>query len=46
MCIRDSSAAAKISDGQEMMSDLVASANYRAHLCGVIAKKALNQAMS
>jgi len=40
------SAAAKISDGQEMMSDLVASANYRAHLCGVIAKKALNQAMS
>ena len=40
------SAAANISDGQEMMSDLVASANYRAHLCGVIAKKALNQAMS
>ena len=40
------SAATKVSDGQEMMSDLVASANYRAHLCGVIAKKALNQAMS
>ena len=40
------SAAAKVSDGQEMLSDLVASANYRAHLCGVIAKKALNQANS
>jgi len=39
-------AAAKVADGQEMLSDLVASANYRSHLCGVIAKKALNKAIS
>ena len=36
----------KVPDGQEMLSDLVASANYRAHLCGVLAKKAINKAIS
>ena len=36
----------KVPDGQEMLSDLVASANYRAHLCGVLVKKAINKAIS
>ena len=40
------SAAAKIADGQEMLSDLSASANYRAHLCGVMLKRAISNAVS
>ena len=40
------SAAAKTADGQEMLSDLVASANYRAHLCGVMLKRAISNAVS
>ena len=38
--------AAKVSDGQEMLSDLSASANYRTHLCGVMAKRAIVEAAS
>ena len=38
--------AAKVSDGQEMLSDLSASANYRTHLCGVIGKRAIVEAAS
>ena len=40
------SAAAKIADGQEMLSDLAASADYRAHLCGVMLKRAISNAVS
>ena len=40
------SAAAKIADGQEMLSDLSASADYRAHLCGVMLKRAISNAVS
>ena len=36
--------AAKVADGQEMLSDLSASANYRTHLCGVMAKRAIVEA--
>ena len=36
----------KIADGQEMLSDLSASADYRAHLCGVIAKRAIANTIS
>ena len=39
-------AAAKVAEGQEMLSDLSASANYRAHLCGVMAKRAIAEAAS
>ena len=39
-------AAAKVADGKEMLSDLAASAVYRAHLCGVIGKRAITQAIS
>lgn len=39
-------AAGKVADGQEMLSDLAASADYRAHLCGVIAKRAISEAAS
>jgi carbon-monoxide dehydrogenase medium subunit len=39
-------AAEKVSNGQEMLSDLVASANYRSHLCGVIATRAMEKAKS
>ena len=38
--------AAKVSDGQEMLSDLSASANYRTHLCDVMAKRAIVEAAS
>jgi len=38
--------AAKVADGQEMLSDLSASANYRTHLCGVMAKRAIVEAAS
>jgi len=38
--------AAKVADGQEMLSDLSASANYRTHLCGVMAKRAIVEAVS
>ena len=41
-----SAAAEKVSEGQEMLSDLSASANYRTHLCGVMAKRAIEQAAS
>lgn len=37
-------AAAKVADGAEMLSDLFASADYRAHLCGVIARRAITEA--
>ena len=37
-------AASAASEGQEMMSDLVASADYRAHLCGVMLKRAVSAA--
>jgi len=40
------SASAKIADGQEMLSDLAASADYRAHLCGVMLKRAIFNAVS
>jgi len=40
------SASAKIADGQEMLSDLAASADYRAHLCGVMLKRAISNAVS
>ena len=39
-------AAAKVAEGQEMLSDLSASANYRTHLCGVMAKRAIAEAAS
>ncbi len=39
-------AAEKVADGQEMLNDLVASENYRSHLCGVIATKAIKAAKS
>ena len=38
--------AAKVADGQEMLGDLSASANYRNHLCGVMAKRAIAEAVS
>ena len=38
--------AAKVADGQEMLGDLSASANYRNHLCGVMAKRAIVEAAS
>lgn len=38
--------AAKVADGQEMLGDLSASANYRNHLCGVLAKRAIVEAVS
>ena len=38
--------AAKVADGQEMLSDLSDSANYRTHLCGVMAKRAIVEAAS
>jgi carbon-monoxide dehydrogenase medium subunit len=38
--------AGKVADGQEMLSDLSASANYRTHLCGVMAKRAIVEAAS
>ena len=38
--------AAKVAEGQEMLSDLSASANYRTHLCGVMAKRAIVEAAS
>jgi len=38
--------AAKVADGQEMLGDLSASANYRTHLCGVMAKRAIVEAAS
>ncbi len=41
-----SAAAEKVAEGQEMLSDLSASANYRTHLCGVMAKRAIAQAAS
>ena len=41
-----SAAAEKVSEGQEMLSDLSASANYRTHLCGVMAKRAIEQEAS
>ena len=34
-------AASAVSNGQEMMSDLAASADYRSHLCGVMLKRAV-----
>jgi len=39
-------AASAASDGQDMMSDLAASADYRAHLCGVMLKRAVAKAAS
>ena len=39
-------AAAKVADGGEMMSDLSASAQYRTHLCSVMAKRAISEAVS
>ena len=39
-------AAAKVAEGQEMLNDLSASANYRPHLCGVMAKRAIAEAAS
>ena len=39
-------AASAASDGQDMMSDLAASAYYRAHLCGVMLKRAVAKAAS
>ncbi len=39
-------AAAKVAEGKEMLSDLSASANYRIHLCSVMAKRAIAEAAS
>ncbi len=39
-------AASAATDGQDMMSDLAASADYRAHLCGVMLKRAVSAAKS
>jgi carbon-monoxide dehydrogenase medium subunit len=38
--------AAKAADAENLLSDLIASAEYRAHLCTVMAKRALQAAMS
>ena len=38
--------AAKVSDGQEMLSDLSASSDYRTHLCSVMARRAIAEAVS
>ncbi|NBC19324.1 MAG: xanthine dehydrogenase family protein subunit M, partial [Bacteroidetes bacterium] len=45
--LNDETIAAAVSgmaEGKDMMSDVSASAEYRAHLCEVMAKKALHQA--
>ena len=39
-------AAAKVAEDKEMLSDLSASANYRIHLCSVMAKRAIVEAAS
>ena len=39
-------AASAVSESKEMMNDLVASADYRAHLCGVMLKRAIAKAKS
>lgn len=39
-----SDATAKVADSNDLLSDLFASANYRAHLCSVLAKRALLRA--
>ena len=39
-------AASSASDGQDMMSDMAASADYRSHLCGVMLKRAVSAAKS
>jgi carbon-monoxide dehydrogenase medium subunit len=39
-------ATAKVAEGKEMLSDLSASANYRIHLCSVMAKRAIAEAAS
>ena len=41
-----SAAASQAANGHDMMSDLVASADYRAHLCGVMLKRAISEAVS
>lgn len=41
-----SAAASKVADGQEMLNDLAASEDYRTHLCGVMAKRAISKATS
>ena len=41
-----SAAASQAADGHDMMSDLAASADYRAHLCGVMLKRAIAEAVS
>ncbi len=41
-----SAAASAASDGQEMLNDLAASAEYRKHLCGVMLKRAVTRANS
>ena len=41
-----SDAASQAADGHDMMSDLAASADYRAHLCGVMLKRAIAEAVS
>jgi carbon-monoxide dehydrogenase medium subunit len=39
-------ATAKIEEADDLLSDLIASAEYRAHLCAVMAKQALQMAVS
>ena len=39
-------AAEKVAEDKEMLSDLSASANYRIHLCSVMAKRAIAEAAS
>ena len=39
-------AAVKATDGQDMLNDLSASAEYRTHLCGVMLKRAVSKAAS
>ena len=39
-------AAVKATDGQDMLNDLSASADYRTHLCGVMLKRAVSMAAS
>ena len=39
-------AAVKVTDGQDMLNDLSASADYRTHLCGVMLKRAVSMAAS
>mgnify|MGYP003306212203 FL=1 len=39
-------AAVKATDGQDMLNDLSASADYRTHLCGVMLKRAVSKAAS